>query len=159
MNNYAVNSADGHELGWDATIENDSTFTLIPAGEYDFTVKSFARGRHNGSEKLPPCNKATLTLTVHTPTDGDVDLTHNLFLHTKCEGMLCAFFTCIGLRKHGEKLSMDWTRVPGAHGKCKIDIRTWKSKDGNDMQSNEIKKFLEPENAAPQTVGYTPGAF
>lgn len=189
MNNYAYNpytnpsanpnplanaagaASDGRELGWNDAIENDSSFTLIPAGEYNFTVKSFARGRHAGSEKLPPCNKAVLTISVHTP-DGDVDLTHNLFLHTKCEGMLCAFFTCIGQRKHGEKLNMDWNRVAGACGRCKIDVRTWTARDGSQMQSNEIKKFLEPASAAAPaantqvpgvpttgTPTFTPGAF
>lgn len=144
------------ELGWDDVIEKESSFTLLPAGEYDFTVKNFERGRYEpGPEgKLPPCNQATLTLEV---TDGEqtATLQHRLFLHSRCEGMLCEFFLAIGQRKHGEPLKMNWPTVPGARGRCKIGIRTWKSRNsGEDMQSNEIKKFLEPID-----TGFTPGKF
>ena len=180
MNNYANAQNDGRELGWNDAIEHESSFILLPAGEYDFTVKKFERARHPGSEKLPPCNKAVLTLTVHAP-QGDVDLTHNLFLHTKCEGILCDFFTCIGQRGRGEKLTMDWNRVIGASGRCKVDVRDWAARDGSVKQSNEVKKFLErktplqseigaqatakPQWAQPSqnptggTPAYTPGAF
>ena len=55
MDNYkTVNATDGRAFDWNDTIEHDSEFVLLPAGDYDFTVKSFERGRHPGSEKLPP---------------------------------------------------------------------------------------------------------
>ena len=41
------------ELGWDDVIEKESDFTLLPAGDYDFTITGFERARHEGSEKLP----------------------------------------------------------------------------------------------------------
>ena len=28
------------ELGWDDVIEKESDFTLLPAGDYDFTIKA-----------------------------------------------------------------------------------------------------------------------
>ena len=87
------------ELGWDDEIEKDgSDYVLLPEGDYDFTVESFERGRHNGSEKLPPCNKAMLKLRIDA-TEGTALINHNLFLHTKTEGMLSAFFTAIGQKK------------------------------------------------------------
>ncbi len=153
-----MNNTFEREFDWNDTIENDSSFVLLPEGEYEFTVTKFERGRHPGSDKLPPCNKAILTLSINSP-EGNAVLTHNLFLHTKCEGMLCAFFTAIGHRKHGEKLQMDWNKVFGAKGRAKIGIRTWKSKDGNDMQSNEIKSFIEPSEDTTQASGFTAGNF
>lgn len=44
---------------------------------------------------------------------------------------------------------MNWNAVPGAHGRCKITVRSWKGKNGEDMQSNDIKKFYDP--IAPET--------
>lgn len=138
------------ELGWDDEIVKDSDFVLIPEGDYNFTVTAFERGRHEGSDKLPPCNKAIVTLRVALPDGTTQDIKHNLFLHTKCEGLLSAFFTCIGQKRKGEPLRMNWNTVIGARGRCKISVRTWKNKDGEDMQSNDIKKFYAPdENAAP----------
>lgn len=149
MDNFkTVNATDGKAFDWNDTIEHDSEFVLLPAGDYDFTVKSFERGRHPGSEKLPPCNKAVLTLEVTDGVGNSADIKCNLFLHEKCEGMLCAFFTSIGQRKSGEKLAMNWQTVPGSRGRCRVGVRDWKSKDGSTMQSNEIKRFLEPA-AAP----------
>lgn len=88
------------EFGWDDEIEKDSDeWVLLPEGDYDFTVTAFERGRHQGSDKLPPCNKAILTLKVEGK-EGTATITHNLFLHSKTEGMLSAFFCAIGQKKH-----------------------------------------------------------
>lgn len=142
-------------FGWNDTIRNDSTFELLPEGDYDFTVEKFERGRHNGSDKLPPCNKAILTIRVSNG-EKSTTLEHNLFLHTKTESMLCQFFTAIGQRKHGESLQMDWNRVIGARGRCKLSVRNWTGRNGENMQSNQISRFYEPSTPAS---GFTPGQF
>lgn len=145
-------------LDWNDEIENDgSSFVLLPPGDYDFTVTAFERERHPGSAKLPPCNKAVLTLEI-TSAQGTATLKHNLFLHSKTEGLLCAFFVSIGQRKHGEKLRMDWNRVVGSRGRCTLGVREWVGeRTGEKMKSNEVTRFLEPaENAAPH---FTEGDF
>lgn len=129
------------ELGWDDEIEKDgSDFVLLPEGDYDFVVESFERGRHNGSDKLPACNKAMMKLRIDTP-DGTALINHNLFLHTKTEGMISAFFTSIGQKKKGEKIKMNWNAVIGAKGRCKVGIYEWTGTDGEKRQGNDIKKF------------------
>ena len=140
------------ELGWDDQIERESDFILAPAGDYDFVVTGFERARHEGSPKLPPCNKAVVSIQISTP-EGDATIKHNLFLHTKTEGMLSAFFIGIGQKKHGEPLRMNWNNVIGARGKCKVGIREYKGDDGEIKQFNEIKKFYEP-TAPAQTQQY-----
>lgn len=165
-------------LDWNDEIENDGgAFSIIPEGDYAFGVKSFERGRHAGSEKIPACNKAVLTLTILGPEypfkpDKLGEVTANLFLHSKFEWKLCQFFTCIGLRKHGEKLRMDWSRVPGAVGTCHVGIRKWTGNDGKEHESNEITEFYDPETsplkpeeqtdffgASAQGGSFTPGKF
>lgn len=148
-----------NELDWDSEISHDSEFTLLPDGEYDFTIKKFDRARHNGSDKLPPCNKAALTIEV---TDGTKKTTieHNLFLHQKTECFLCEFFTAIGQRKHGEPLRMNWPAVVGAKGRCKVYVDKWTGKDGQPKEANKIKKFVAPKaNEAPAASSWNPGAF
>lgn len=150
------------ELGWDDEIEKESDFVLLPEGDYNFTVTGFERGRHEGSEKLPPCNKAIVSIRIDAP-EGTATIQHNLFLHSKCEGMLSAFFIGIGQKKHGEKLRMNWNNVIGAKGRCKVYVDKWKGKNGEEMQSNKIRKFYEPETAAApansQAGVFTPGKF
>ena len=148
------------ELGWDDAIEHDSEgFEVVPEGDYSFKVTNFQRARHPGSDKLPPCNKAILTLAI---TDGthSTTLTHNLVLHSKTEGLLCAFFTAIGQRKHGERLSPKWDQVIGATGTCKVGVREWTGREGDKRKSNQIERFYErPDTPAPAAASYSAGKF
>lgn len=141
------------ELQWDDTITKDaSDFILLPEGDYNFTVESFERGRHAGSEKLPPCNKAVLALRIEA-AEGTVRITHNLFLHSKTEGMLSAFFSCIGQKKKGEPLKMNWGMVPGSSGRCKVGIHAYTNKDGEDRKGNDIKRFYPKEDGPAFKAG------
>ena len=163
MNEYQGNQVFG-ELDWDGPIEKDSTFKVFPEGEYDFEIKGFDRARHTQTNgKLPSCNKAVLTLQLTDDKGDTTTLTDNLYLHTQMEGMLCAFFTSIGQRKPGEKISMNWGEVVGSKGRCKLKIRKWTGSDGVERESNEIARYLEPEEkqatAAPQQQKFQPGVF
>lgn len=147
------------ELGWDDQIENDNPeFTILPKGDYDFEIIEFERARHPGSEKLPPCNKAIVTVQCRGADGITTNIKHNLFLHTKTEGLLCQFFTAIGQRKKGEKITMNWNKVVGAKGRCKLGIRKWTSNKGEERTMNQIEKFYEyePEN---KPAGFVPGKF
>ncbi len=147
------NTAIERELGWDDTIQKESPeFITLPEGDYDFVVESFDRGRHNGSDKLPPCNKAILKLHINAP-QGEVIVAHNLFLHTITEGMLSAFFECIGQKKKGEPLRMNWQAVPGAKGRLKLGIRNYQ-KDGENRTINEVKRFYPYEGPKYQAGSF-----
>lgn len=151
----------GHELSWDSVIENDgSEFTLLPEGDYPFTVVKFERGRFGGSDKMPPCNMATLTLDVRDPATGaSATVTENLMLHTRMEWKLCQFFVSIGQRAHGEQHKMDWTRVPGATGWCRLIVNKWVGKkDGREMENNRVDRFLAPDEAPAAAASQPPAA-
>lgn len=144
----------GYELDWNSKIENDGDeLVVLPAGEYNFTVMKFERGRHTPKDggKLPACPMAKVFIKIHGGEKGDSLVTERLFLHSKTEGLLCAFFRAIGQRKQGEPLTMDWNRVAGSTGRCKVGQRQY---EGNTY--NEIKGWLYPDEtpAKPmQTFG------
>ena len=156
------NQSAGREYNWDDEISQDSAeFALLPEGEYEFSVTGFERGRYPGGAKLPSCPKATVSLRFEG-VEGVAVIKHNFFLHSKCEGLLCAFFTCLGMRKRGEPLRMDWPGTIGRTGRAKITVRSYTGNDGREYQTNDVKQFLEPENApaAPAAAqSWTPGAF
>lgn len=139
------------ELGWDDEIQKDGgEFVVLPAGEYNFTVKKFERGRFAGSEKMPACNQAKLEIAVHSPEHGDVIVFHTLLLHTKTEGFLSNFFTGIGLKKKGEPLRMQWNSVVGAKGRLKLGIHKFTGRDGIEKTNNEVKTFIESDGSGQQ---------
>ncbi|MFI8712009.1 hypothetical protein [Brevibacillus brevis] len=161
------------ELGWDDEIQKDGGegFVLLPAGDYNFTVTKFERARFAGSEKMPPCNQAKMEITVHSPEHGDVVIFHNLFLHSKTEGLLSNFFAGVGLKKKGEPLRMNWNATLGRRGRLKLEVRNY-THNGEPRSSNQIKNFYAyddipaqqqpapfPTSGQQQSGGFTPGQF
>lgn len=147
------------ELGWDDPIENDGPeFTILPAGDYDFEVTGLERARHGGSEKLPPCNKAIVSIEING-AEGTSIIKHNLFLHTNTEGLISAFFRAIGQRKKGERIKPNWNGVVGTKGRAKVGIKKW-TYEGREYEGNEIKKFYYPdEDGGKQETSWQPGRF
>lgn len=153
-------------MSWDDSIENDSEFVLLSEGDYDFIVVDFERKRFEGSAKMSACPQAAVTIKLFdksAPDKGSTTIVHNLFLNRKCEGLLCAFFTAIGDRKHGEQLKPNWNGIKGKSGRCKVIVKKWTSnKDGSEKQSNEIAKFYGPAetpSAVQQKTTFIPGQF
>lgn len=146
------------ELGWDSTIEQEGSFEPFPPGDYNFTVVEFERSRHEGSEKLTPCPKAIISIEIEDSKGDKRTIKHNLFLHTKTESMLSAFFLGIGQKKKGEAFRPNWQAVVGSTGRCKVGINRYTSRDGNEIVNNDIKRFYaKAEEFKPTT--YTQGSF
>lgn len=136
-------------LDWDAEIEaSESEFRLLEKGQYDFTVAKFERANFEGSDKVPPCPQARLTLTVHN-SQGDVQVFNNLFLTQKTAWKIAQFFVSIGLMKKGDKLKMNWSKVIGAKGRLSIKHREY-----NGKTYNEVDNYI-----APKESSYTKGTF
>ncbi len=130
-------------LDWDDTIESDGQeFVTLEEGDYNFTVTGFERGRFPGGMKIPACNKASLTLQVKTDA-GIAVIKTDLLLYKSMEWKLSAFFRCIGQKKHGERLAMDWNRVVGSRGRAHFKPRTYTDRDGNERQANDLDRFYD----------------
>lgn len=151
---YDKNQNIDRELNWDDTITEDSKeFVLLPDGDYEFVVTEVERQRYNGGPKLPPCNQAVIHILIDTPL-GVAKVKNNLYLHTKTEGLVSAFFGSIGQKKKGEPLRMNWAKVIGSKGLCKIS--QYQGNDGNTY--NEVKRFL-PSEDRQESSGWQPGKF
>ena len=134
-------------LDWDSELENDGQqYVIVPPGDYTFTVTDVERANYNGSDKLPPCKMVTIKGTIDTDL-GNATFQENLYLVRKQEWKLSAFFRCIGMKKHGEKLRMEWGKVPGSRGKAKFKNELYK---GNTY--NRIDQFYDYE----ESTGFKP---
>lgn len=137
--------ADFREYSWDDEIQNEDAFTLLDAGDYEFEIVKFERARHEGSEKIPPCNKAVVTFRV-----GETTLTENFLLCSTLEWKLSQLFLSAGLKRHGEPLRMNWQALPGKRGVCKVIVHKY-TKDGSEREINRIDK-LYAYDEQPQNV-------
>ncbi len=130
-------------LDWNDAIENDGQeFVILPEGDYNFTVTGFERGRFPGGQKIPACNKAALTLQVNTD-EGVAVIRTDLLLYRSMEWKLSAFFRCIGQKKQGERLVMDWNRVIGSEGRARFKPRSYVGNDGKEHQANDVDRFYD----------------
>ena len=148
-----MNETTGRELDWDEEIEyTENSFTLLPAGDYDFTIERFDRGRSKGEGKLPPCKMVTVYFILHAPDGQETTVRENYILHTSLEWKLSELFCGVGLLKAGEKLRMNWPALPGLTGRAKVSQQPG-FKDPE-------KKFNRIERLYPkQPAKFTPGSF
>ena len=143
----ADNNNQNRCMDWNDEIENDGQeFVLLPEGDYVFKVTGFERGRHPGSAKLPACNKASLTLQVKID-DGIANIFTDLFLFRPMEWKISAFFRCIGLKKHGEKLKPDWNKVLYSRGRGHFKTEEYVDRNGETRTKNVIDKFLDYDDS------------
>src|SRR5574344_597796 len=130
-------------MDWDDSIETDGQeFILLPDGEYNYRVTNFERGRFPGGPKVPPCNKAILTLQVETP-EGIAVVKFDLLLYRTLEWRISDFFRSIGQKKHGEKLTMDWNKVIGSKGRAHFKQRTDVNQSGEEKTVNDLDRFID----------------
>ena len=144
-------AADNRIMDWNDTIENDGQeFVVLPEGDYTFTVTNFERGHFPGSAKIPACNKATISINI----DNDKGLATariDLILYRTLEWKIAAFFRCIGQKKHGERVTMDWNNIVGARGKARIKPGSY-VKNGEPRQFNDVERFYDYD----ESVGFAP---
>lgn len=131
------------EMTWDDSIESDGMqYQILPEGEYNFTVTGFERSRFPGSAKVPSCPKAVLTLTVDTP-QGPATVRTDILLYRNFEWRISSFFRCIGQKKQGEKITMNWSKVLGSRGRAKIRPRTYTDKWNTQKEVNDVEYFID----------------
>ncbi len=145
MSNFDTNIMD-----WDSVIESDGQqFIILNEGDYDFTVTNFERGHYPGSAKLPPCNKASVTLTVTLPNGQTATCRDDMILYRTLEWKISSFFRAIGQKKSGESMAMDWSKVVGATGRAHFKTRTYQS-NGKEHVTNAVDHYYDAQNVPSQ---------
>ena len=125
---------------WDDEIEEEREFTTVPAGKYDFEVISVERSTYDGSEKIPPCKLAIVTFKL---SDGDKTgfATERFYLCKSQERRLSSLFKACGLKETGKKARMQWDKISGSTGRCKVGTREY---NGNEY--NTVPAFYAKED-------------
>jgi len=130
-------------MDWSDSIDNEGQeLIVLEEGDYVFKVTKFERGRYPGSAKIPPCNKAIITVEVQTEK-GISTTRFDLILYRTLEWKLCSFFRSIGQKKHGEKLVMDWNKVLGSKGRAHFKPKSYTNQYGDEKVFNDIEKFID----------------
>jgi hypothetical protein len=166
---------DGAEVSAADLGDYDKPYTLLPEGDYPFTVVNISSKRYqpgpNSTGKTGPCKQIILTLRVMDPSNGAaVDLTHNLYMWNSRAnlGMIAQFYDSVGMHKKGEPIRFDWRPevLIGKTGKLALNHKihkddTNKPADQQRRYNNVSKLYAKEETAGNpvQTGGFVPGKF
>lgn len=137
---------------WDSEIEIDAEgkeFVILEPGKYDFTVHAYEKGIYESASATSKikdgCPMAIVTFKIVTD-EGEAYIKETLYLAQKLEWKLSQFFNSIGMKKHGEKIKMDFKGAIGKTGKCIVT----KDKGKNEgVYFNHIVTFLAPQINMP----------
>jgi hypothetical protein len=142
-------------MDWDSNLTEEEavaskdSFELLPDGEYDFEVKKLEKDSYTATptSKIPSCPVAIVHIQATAPDGKTNYFRERLYLYDDNKWRLLQFFTCLGLRKHGDgKTNMPWSKVEGSTGRAQLGHHKSK-KDGNDYQT--VAKWLDPEPEQP----------
>ncbi len=127
---------DGHHGGW----------TLLPEGFYPFRVERMERERYQGSQKMPQCPMAKLTLAV-AGTDGrETAVQQRLYITRNQLWKVSRFMEAVGRGRNADgKVIIDWGGIEGAGGFVKLKVRSYTGRDGQERQTNDVEWFVKPE--------------
>lgn len=127
---------DGQHGGW----------TLLPEGFYPFRVERMERERYQGSQKMPQCPMAKLTLSV-TGADGrDTAVQQRLYITRNRLWKVSRFMESVGRGRNGAgKVIIDWGGIEGSTGWVKLKVRSYTGRDGQERQTNDVEWFVKPE--------------
>lgn len=127
---------DGSHGGW----------TLLPEGFYPFRVERMERERYQGSQKMPQCPMAKLTLAV-TGADGrDTAVQQRLYITRNQLWKVSRFMEAVGRGRNEQgKVIIDWGGIEGAGGWVKLKVRSYTGRDGQERQTNDVEWFVKPE--------------
>lgn len=127
---------DGQHGGW----------TLLPEGFYPFRVERMERERYQGSQKMPQCPMAKLTLSV-TGADGrDATVQQRLYITRNRLWKVSRFMESVGRGRNGAgKVIVDWGGIEGSTGWVKLKVRSYTGRDGQERQTNDVEWFVKPD--------------
>lgn len=136
---------------WDDIIEiNDNEIdirnlesVILPAGVYPFSVIKTDKGHFDGFAKIPACEMAKVYLRLSGGNLGKGMCSEAFFLTSNMEWKAAAFLSCVGLRKHGDKVIWsDLMKCTGTSGRCEIYVDQYIDKYGKVSKCNRVKQFV-----------------
>lgn len=127
---------DGSHGGW----------ALLPEGFYPFRVEKMERERYQGSQKMPQCPMAKLTLAVAGVDGRDTAVQQRLYITRNQLWKVSRFMESVGRgRNEAGKVIIDWGGIEGMGGFVKLKVRSYTGRDGQERQTNDVEWFVKPE--------------
>lgn len=145
----------GTAIGWDDEGQvQDSTFEVLPEGEYTYEVVNFKRERFDGSQNMNACPVAALQLKCTNVDTGIMSTGFcRLYLNSKVMFRISNFFKSCGLvdaqAPEGTGIPMSlFGKCVGASGRVKVKLSK-SERNGRTYENNDFD-FVVPKGDASE---------
>lgn len=142
-------------LGWDSQIEDvpKEEFQQLENGDYEFVVSSLEQDKWKPDVKfVGGFPYARLKLAIMVNGEQVSTVTTNLTLSVKNQWRIREFFASIGMPvESGKAFAPKWNKVEGKKGMVTLEKDNFKGRNGDEIKSNKVKKFLEPKTKVDAT--------
>ena len=133
--------------GFDSVIGEEADeggYVLLPDGEYPFKVTKFEKERFGGSEKMPACWSALVTLECDGGELGRSYVTHHLYMVKKQAWKVKQLFVGVGLvAADAKQFTPPWNQLVGAAGVARLGHH-----EHNGRTYGDVERILSPAEAA-----------
>lgn len=136
---------ENQTLDWTDEVEDSGTdFVLLKEGDYVFVVEKLDKERYEGSEKVPNCPRATITLAIPLPDGRTARVFDRILLYKGNEWRIFRFFECLGFEKNENgKMAPHWNEVVGQQGVVRIKQREYTNKKGEKKTTNDVDSYIK----------------
>lgn len=144
-----MNNEENEIIGWDGSfMAEESNFTLLPAGDYQFTVTGFERKIYDGNSSKIQNGTPFAEITMEfTGPEGTTIVNDRLYMTKKWQWKLTQFFTGIGQAPVlGQPFAPNWGAVIGSQGIAKLKVNKFTKRDGSPGENNQVDEYLKPTN-------------
>lgn len=147
---------DFDEISMDMPFDYEEQFRVIPEGEYEFCVTSLERREVEANERQPAHRKVEFTMEIYDRGDRIGKITDNIPMIGKFKWKYVQFGRSIGqiAPDQTKGILIDFRKVVGSRGKCKITVRKYTKRDGTTGESNQAEYLLPPaeDTSFPDTA-------
>lgn len=132
-----------------------SEFTVLEPGTYTFRVEEFQRSEYDGSDKIPACHEADVTISCANADGAQARLTVRFFIVTSMQWKMTQFLKACGTLPPDSpdgtsfKPGQLFKASVGRTGRCVVSKRRFTGRDGNEREANDVREFVVPKVGNP----------
>lgn len=128
----------------DGNFEVEAPSSLIPEGEYLFTIAQMKREQVEAKGNMPKHTNIKFMLRLENADGPAGTVWDNLRMYMKWAWKFSAIAKSIGHTPPDSKSSrIIWANFEGAQGRVRITVKDWKRSDGTVEKQNDFK-YLPP---------------
>ncbi len=137
---------ENYALDWTDEVEDDGLdYILLEEGDYTCVVEKLDKERYEGSDKVPPCPRANITLLIPLADGRTAHVFDRILLYSGNKWRIYRLFEAFGFESNQDgKMIPHWDEIIGRQGVVRIKQRKYTNKNGDEKITNDVDSYIKP---------------